>query len=346
MTESQTVEPETLPGLWYAAAPARALKTGRVVARTILGRPLALGRDQDGAAFAVEDLCPHRGALLSAGGFDGRELVCPFHGWRFRTDGTCAGVPSLAPDQEVDISKFRTPVYDVRERQGIVWVRAPGAGPDEPPSAQDLGNVRPKVATELIFETDMDNAVFGLLDPAHGPYVHQSRLWRSPEALQLKSKAFEPVDDGFRMVRHPPSSNAFIYKLLGGDRTTEITFRIPGWRCEHIRVGRHVIANVTAMTPISATRTRALNLLYWTNPVLDVFKPLMSLLARRFLGQDQAIVAVQNRGLAFAPKTMLVMDADAQQRWYLALKRAWRKAVDEGVPFENPVRPATLRWRT
>jgi nitrite reductase/ring-hydroxylating ferredoxin subunit len=46
------------------------------------GKTLALV-NVDGAFYALDDTCPHRGAPLSEGDVEGQELVCPWHGARF-----------------------------------------------------------------------------------------------------------------------------------------------------------------------------------------------------------------------------------------------------------------------
>ena len=69
-------------------------------------------------------------------------------------------------------------------------------------------------------------------------------------------------------------------------------------------------------------------------------------MARRFLRQDQWIVGLQNESAVFAPSTMLVNDADTPQRWFLRLKREWRRVQSEGGAFDNPVKPATLQWHS
>jgi hypothetical protein len=43
---------------------------------------------------------------------------------------------------------------------------------------------------------------------------------------------------------------------------------------------------------------------------------------------------------------MLIDDADTQAKWFYRLKREWLRAVEEGRPFENPVKACTLRWRS
>jgi len=176
--------------------------------------------------------------------------------------------------------------------------------------------------------------------------VHRSRLWRTPADLREKAKAYAPTELGFTMTRHAPSGNSFIYKLLGGAPTTEISFRLPGVRVEHICIGDHHICNMTAMTPVDRRRTEVTNLLYWTNRALGLAKPFMRPYARKFLRQDQWIIGLQNDAARFRPSTMLMPDADVLQRWYLRLKREWRAAQSEGRPFQNPIEPTTLRWRT
>ncbi|MCY0886083.1 MAG: 3-isopropylmalate dehydratase small subunit, partial [Firmicutes bacterium] len=46
-----------------------------------------------GQVYAMRDICPHRAAPLSAGRLvdkpgEGETIECPYHGWRFRPDGT------------------------------------------------------------------------------------------------------------------------------------------------------------------------------------------------------------------------------------------------------------------
>src|SRR5438105_12177220 len=79
---------------WYYAAPGRGLGRGKLLARVMLGEAIVIGRDSDDAVFALRDPCPHRGMPLSEGRFDGREIECCYHGWRFDTAGACTAIPS------------------------------------------------------------------------------------------------------------------------------------------------------------------------------------------------------------------------------------------------------------
>ncbi len=55
------------------------LRGARVV-RTAFG-DIALFRAADGAIFALEDRCPHRGGPLSQGIVHDRAVTCPLHNW-------------------------------------------------------------------------------------------------------------------------------------------------------------------------------------------------------------------------------------------------------------------------
>src|SRR5947199_1934515 len=78
-----------LADMWYLALAGHKLRRGRTVGMQLLGRPVLIGRDKAGAVFALNDRCPHRGIPLSHGTFDGTEVECCYHGWRFDCSGTC-----------------------------------------------------------------------------------------------------------------------------------------------------------------------------------------------------------------------------------------------------------------
>ncbi len=46
------------------------------------GKPVALFQ-VEGAYYAIDDTCPHRGGSLSQGMVSGYEVSCPWHGARF-----------------------------------------------------------------------------------------------------------------------------------------------------------------------------------------------------------------------------------------------------------------------
>lgn len=340
-----------LRNLWYMAALGRSLRPGQLRRQIILGEPVLLGRGRNGEAFALRDICPHRGVPLSAGRIAPDATVeCPYHGWRFRTDGVCSLIPSLVDGQEINASAIRVHAYPVREQDGLLWIYMAAGGrehvePAEPPPAVPIAHAEPRWMESQTFACGIDHAVIGLMDPAHAPYVHGRWWWRVP--LRLKSKDYAPLPRGFVMQRHAPTKAA--YKLLGASVSTEITFELPAIRFEIIDgqiLGKPLrVVGLTACTPIDAETTQVTQVFYWP-AWLGFIRPFFMALGRTFLGDDRRMVELQKEGLRFHPPLMLIQDSDVPAMWYHRLKKAWAESVATGAPFTNPVQAKTLRWRS
>ena len=223
----------------YFAARSGDLKPGKLARHELLGEPVLLGRSPKGQLFALRDICPHRPAPLSAGPFSsgnhGRHHGrMPHHGWRFGADGAARRSHRWWTTQEMDVSRIGVRRYPVAESQGLVFVwvaadpRAAGQPTEPPPVFEGVVGGAPRLVDRMDFAAHIDHAVVGLMDPAHGPSVHQQWWWRSKSSQHEKAKRFEPREQGFAMVRHEPSKNSRAYAILGGEPLTEITFRIPG----------------------------------------------------------------------------------------------------------------------
>jgi phenylpropionate dioxygenase-like ring-hydroxylating dioxygenase large terminal subunit len=112
--------------------------TTRPRAVRVDGVPLVLLRLADGAPpVAYADRCPHRLVPLSAGqvvasrhlgrigqpAIEGGALRCRYHGWEFGADGRCVALPSLGPDATPPPRADLLPGPEVRERDGVVYLR-------------------------------------------------------------------------------------------------------------------------------------------------------------------------------------------------------------------------------
>jgi len=293
-----------LRNLWYYALPSAALKPAQMVSKLLLGEPVLFARKKDGSVFAIRDICPHRGMPLSYGQFDGNEVECCYHGWKFNEAGTCTCIPALVGHEGITPENIRVRDYPLQEQQGGLWIfMGDGKPPGELPPVPTIPDIpltaRPAICETMHFPCYLDHAVIGLMDPAHGPFVHTSWWWRSRKSIHEKSKPFGPSHLGFTMKRHKPSSNSFAYKLLGGTPETEISFQLPGVRIEHIRAGRNVIGGLTCVTPINDTETEITHAIYATTGWLKLLAPIIRLFARRFLNQDRDVVVRQQDGLKY-----------------------------------------------
>lgn len=351
MTDNRTIdEPQYLRDIWYCAALSSDVKPGKIARKMLLNEPVMLGRTPSGEAFALRDLCPHRGVPLSAGRFQGNEVECPYHGWRFNAQGRCTAIPSLVEGQAMDIARIGVRRYPMVEERGLLWIYMgvdASAAPALPhPSLPYDGPGGPRFIERQVFPVSIDYTVVGLMDPAHGPFVHSSWFWRKAGSIHAKAKNYGPTERGFTMLAHEPSKNAGLYKVLGGGITTEITFTLPSLRYEVIKAGKNHILGFTAVTPLTDGQTEVTQVFYWNNRLFSLFTPLMRPFAKIFMGQDRKIVTLQGDNLKFNPRQMLIQDADVPAMWYFRLKKEWMESRAEGRDFVNPVPATTLRWRS
>jgi phenylpropionate dioxygenase-like ring-hydroxylating dioxygenase large terminal subunit len=353
---------------WYPALRSSQIAGQRLATAMLLEVPLVLGRTPEGKAFAMRDSCPHRGIPLSHGHFDGKTLECSYHGWKFDAcSGQCLEIPSLSSQDKLKVDRVFAGHYPCEERDGYVWVymrsrgrtmgdNTPGAraGETSPPApALPVFSEKYKI-THLDCEmpTHVDHGIIGLMDPAHGPFVHQSWFWRSKRSIHEKEKHFEPIPYGFRMSKHQPSSNSAPYKLLryfsGEATTTMIDFLLPNMRLEEIRSGHLWFSSRATVTPVRRDLCRIDFVAAWNVArAVPGVVPIFRAFAKEFLRQDQETMIQQSEGLKHHPHLMLIDDADRPAKWYFALKANLLESQRTGEPMVHPMNgPVTLRWRS
>ena len=355
-----------LTGFWYRALPSDQVRRGALHKAMLLETPLVIGRDSEGRAFALQDACPHRGMPLYCGHFDGQQVECSYHGWRFdaRT-GQCKLIPSLTADQNLKVDRIYAGNFACEERDSFIWVFIPdpglaGAGftrREEPAfSVPQLPTFSEKYKTAYLtadLPCSVDHGIIGLMDPAHGPFVHQAWWWRTRHSIHEKQKQFEPIPGGFRMSAHTPSSNSAPYKLLrlyaeADSVTTTIDFVLPNLRVETIKAGKYWFSSLTTVTPITRSQCRIDVVACWNIFRWIPFGPsLLKFVFAKFVEQDRRTMELQSEGLKHNPHLMLIDDADRPAKWYFALKQSLLDSRRTGGEMKNPLAgPVELKWRS
>lgn len=340
---------------WYPAIRSGTVRGNALATAMLLEVPLVLGRTAEGQAFAMRDSCPHRGIPLSHGHFDGKTLECSYHGWRFDAcSAQCVEIPSLTSQDKLKVERVFAGHYPCAERDGYFWVYMSAgrvASADAIPAAPQLRTFSPKhrithLACDL--PSHVDHGIIGLMDPAHGPFVHQSWYWRSRRSIHEKEKKFEPIPNGFRMSPHAPSANSAPYRMLqrytGEPVTTTIDFVLPNIRTEEIRSGRLWFSSRATVTPVRRDLCRIDFVAAW-NLLLPAW--IFRIFAEKFLRQDQQTMIQQAEGLKHNPRLMLIDDADRPAKWYFGLKANLLESRRTGEPMRHPMDgPVTLHWRS
>lgn len=340
---------------WYPAIRSSEIRGKQLATAMLLEVPLVLGRTPEGKTFAMRDSCPHRGIPLSYGRFDGKTVECSYHGWRFEAcSGQCVEIPSLTGQDKLRVERIFAGHYPCEERDGYVWVymNFPGTRLPEPvPGAPRLGVFSERYRRthlECELPSHIDHGIIGLMDPAHGPFVHASWYWRKRASIHEKEKKFEPIPNGFRMSPHTPSSNSAPYRMLkkwtGEPVTTTIDFILPNMRTEEIRSGKLWFSSRATVTPVRRDLCRIDFVAAW-----NLFLPvaIFRLFAAKFLRQDQETMIQQAEGLKHDPRLMLIDDADRPAKWYFGLKANLLESRRTGAPMVHPMNgPVTLHWRS
>ena len=87
------------------------IKEGRTRAFVLNGKKIVVLRHKN-TLYALRNVCPHQGAPLSDGAVHNGQIICLYHGWRFRlADGAFSGNPNL-----------KIPTYPVFEKDGSVYL--------------------------------------------------------------------------------------------------------------------------------------------------------------------------------------------------------------------------------
>ncbi|MBE1552753.1 phenylpropionate dioxygenase-like ring-hydroxylating dioxygenase large terminal subunit [Mycobacterium sp. OAS707] len=97
--------------------------------RTTFGVPLFAVRGRDGKARVFRNSCRHRGMALVEGPGCAHALVCRYHGWTYRLDGSLSHVPHSDAFPDLDMSVRGLVEVDSSEVDGLIVI-----GPLESPA--------------------------------------------------------------------------------------------------------------------------------------------------------------------------------------------------------------------
>lgn len=104
---------------------------GDHVDRVVFGVPLFAVRGRDHRARVFRNACRHRGVALVDGAGCSSALVCRYHGWTYRLDGSLAHVPHAGGFPDLDASSRGLVEVASAEVDGLIVIEAL-----EPPSSR------------------------------------------------------------------------------------------------------------------------------------------------------------------------------------------------------------------
>ncbi|MBV9912520.1 MAG: aromatic ring-hydroxylating dioxygenase subunit alpha [Sinobacteraceae bacterium] len=346
-----------LKNCWYVAALDHELMDGRLLSRRLLGEHVLLFRGESGRLFALNDRCPHRGALLSQGRREGDAVRCMYHGIRFDGTGKCNQIPG----QDLIPPKLRVPSHPVVQHGPFIWIWMGDPAKADPALIVDLPYLEDPawkgIPAYLHYDANYLLIVDNLSDFAHLAFVHTRTLGGSEEyAFVSKPTVIERLPNGFRVERwhrnsdSPPFHRKVVRDTGKLDRRNIATMLIPGiFTMETLFVaagadplapGAREYRNCQFMTPETERTTH----FFWS--YLNNYEAQDSTISRSLLNsliegfmEDKAIIERQQITLEEDPSfQMLAILADAPLAHFRRLLSKLIEAEQAGGDHRRVVR--------
>lgn len=114
--------PEPVSNTWYHFCDSDDLKDGRVLEVRAIGKVFVVWRDDEGNPVCQDAFCLHLGANLAVGGKVVDNCIeCPFHKWKFASDGSVKEIPYATNPHDCHTTK-KLKCYKCVDWCGLVCV--------------------------------------------------------------------------------------------------------------------------------------------------------------------------------------------------------------------------------
>lgn len=267
------------------------------VGMTLLDVRLVAYRTPEGVHVA-RDLCAHRGVPLSMGWVEGDEIVCPYHGLRYGTDGRCRKIPAQ-PNVEPS-ALFAMTMLPAVERYGLLWTcidPVNDANVTPPFDPWEEAGYQQIVPPSVDIKAAPGRQVEGFVDVAHFAWVHHEAFAdrENPVVPLYKTRVMErsvhteywsDVSNYPKAVQHlaPPGFQWLRVFDVHPPFTATLTVYFPGEDRLHI---------MNAASPVSARQTRLFVPLLRNFDTSGSLEDVYAFNAQIF-AEDQAIVEAQH----------------------------------------------------
>ena len=143
----------------------------------LLSERLVAFRDSQGKIGLLDEFCAHRLVSLWFGRNEDSGLRCPYHGWKYDTNGQCVDIPS-EPESSTLCTKVKLTSYPCVERGGVVWTYM-GAAEQQPPLPEFEWMLVPQSQRHVgkrLGECNYLQAMEGGIDSSHVSSLHSGEL--------------------------------------------------------------------------------------------------------------------------------------------------------------------------
>jgi phenylpropionate dioxygenase-like ring-hydroxylating dioxygenase large terminal subunit len=233
---------------WYPMCLSSELTDGKILSVDFMnGRVIAI-RDAKGQAHVLSAFCRHLGADLAGGDIVDGTVRCPYHHWRYDTQGQCV---ATAIDRAPSSAKlFRFPVH---EGMGIVWAFNGTEPLFAPPRWEVPESELTIVATqEHIEPVDHFVPFSNSCDIQHLIVVHGMKLEINPEGLEMTPYSIKYLQE----QDAPGMGHLSMWINMVGSNTLLLWSKTMGRMMYMMSCGRPLPGNRTMIYQAAATPSR------------------------------------------------------------------------------------------
>ncbi|MEP9414784.1 Rieske 2Fe-2S domain-containing protein [Gordonia sp. VNQ95] len=161
---------------WHCLGLVDEFRDGKPHPVQVFGTKLVVWADTTGDIQVLDAYCRHMGGDLSQGTVKGDNVACPFHGWLWKGNGRCGGVPYAKRNPK--LAKTRAWPTMIRNGQVFVYNDPEGNPPPEDCIIPELSEVDSDEWTTwtwnrlVIDGSNCREIIDNVVDMAHFFYVH------------------------------------------------------------------------------------------------------------------------------------------------------------------------------
>jgi len=242
--------------------------------------------------------------MLSEGFVTDGCLACPYHGWRYDSEGRLVHIPSEGPTSK-GRPRRRLVLFPSREASGLVWVGRgdPERIDHEPFSFPHHGEAGwDSYYMVTPFQNDVTNCVENFMDVPHTVTVHAG--WFRSDTRRPVRTTVERTADSVLVTYHQEADSIGFSDLILNPRREPVThtdrFYMPNiTRVDYSFGSTRAFIITSQCTPVTETETLVFTAITyrvesWLRPLFRLF---MRPYTRRVIQQDVVIMANQGRSL-------------------------------------------------
>ncbi|MET4046453.1 3-ketosteroid-9-alpha-hydroxylase [Rhodococcus sp. 1163] len=162
---------------WHCIGLSADFKDGKPHSIEAFGTKLVVFADSSGTLAVLDGYCRHMGGDLTQGTIKGDEVACPFHDWRWGSNGKCKSIPYARRVPPL----ARTRSWHVLDQDGMFFVWNDPEG-NAPPAEVTIPRIEGALddgwSDWVWYRTEVDTncreVVDNIVDMAHFFYVHYS----------------------------------------------------------------------------------------------------------------------------------------------------------------------------